>query len=410
MKCLWLTLADPEPRTNGQYIYSGGLIDALADSGARLTVVGLARDVAGRNASAQVVWRLAAQASQSALSALLSPWPQVASRSRTPAMRRTIAACLDEDWDAILFDSIAVGWALDDALRVQKRRPETALIYLSHNHERNVARHIASHESDLPRRLLRMIDAVKVAWLEHRLIRHADLLTANTPDDVAKFAATPGAPPVALLPPGYSGSRSERPLDTSLPRRAIIVGSFDWLPKRISLEAFLRDATPVFDGARVELQVVGQADAGYLARLAAEYPAVRFTGGVPDIRPYLAGARIALVPDLLGGFKLKTLDYAFHRLPIFAMRGAVPGTPLVDGVSLREFDSHAALARGVAEAVDDLTALNAQQMAAYAACGKAFDWKQIGGDLLRMLCDARRRTGIGTAAGMARARRLESAP
>lgn len=402
MKCLWLTLADPAPRMNGQYIYSGGLIDALAGNGARLTVVGLARDVAQRPASPQVTWRLAAQAPQSPSAALFSPWPQVASRSRTPAMRRTIAACLDEDWDAILFDSIAIGWALDAVLRNRKRRPETAVIYLSHNHERSVARHIASHEADLPRRLLRLVDAVKVARLEDRLIHHADLLTANTPDDVAKFAATPGAPPVALLRPGYSGGRSERQLDHALPRRAIIVGSFDWLPKRISLEAFLRDATPVFDSARIELQVVGQTEARYLARLAAEYPAVRFTGGVPDIRPYLARARIALVPDLLGGFKLKTLDYVFHRLPIFAMRGAVPGTPLVDGVSLREFDSHAALARGVAEAMDDLPALNAQQMAAYAACDKAFDWKQIGSDLLRMLRDARRRTGIGAAAGLVR--------
>lgn len=403
MKCLWLTLADPEPRTNGQYIYSGGLIDALANSGGRLTVVALARDAAERAASAQVVWRLAAQASQSAASALLSPWPQVASRSRTPAMRRAIAACLKEDWDAILFDSIAVGWALHAVLQSQTRRPETAVVYLSHNHEQSVARHIASHEADLPRRLLRLIDAVKVTWLERRLIRHADLLTANTPDDVAKFAATPGAPPVALLPPGYGGSRSDRQLDASLPRRALIVGSFDWLPKRISLEAFLRDAIPQFSQAGMELQVVGQTEAAYLSRLAAEYPAVRFTGGVPDIRPYLAGARIALVPDLLGGFKLKTLDYVFHRLPIFAMRGAVPGTPLVDGVSLQEFDSHAALARGVVAAVDDLPALNAQQMAAYAACEKAFDWTQIGSSLLRLLCDARRRPGMGAAAGMASA-------
>ncbi|PJI40980.1 glycosyltransferase [Ferrovibrio sp.] len=403
MKCLWLTLADPEPRTNGQYIYSGGLIDALAGSGARLTVVGLARDAAERAASGQIRWHLVAQAPQSASAALLSPWPQVASRSRTPAMRQAIESCLNDSWDAILFDSIAVGWALRHVLRYQKDRPETAVVYLSHNHERSVAWHIASHEAGLPRRLLRIIDAAKVTWLESRLIRHADLLTANTPDDVTKFAATAGAPPVALLPPGYGGNRHQRQLDVSLPRRAVIVGSFDWLPKRISLEAFLKDAAPLFDASGIELQVVGQTESEYLARLAAEYPAVDFTGGVPDIRRYLAGARIALVPDLLGGFKLKTLDYVFHRRPIFAMQGAVPGTPLVDGISLREFDSHAALGRGVVDAMDDLPALNAQQMAAYAACEKAFDWKEIGSNLFRMLRDARRRTGTSPAAGMARA-------
>ena len=33
MQCLWLTLADPDPATNGQLIYSKGLIEA-ASSGA----------------------------------------------------------------------------------------------------------------------------------------------------------------------------------------------------------------------------------------------------------------------------------------------------------------------------------------------------------------------------------------
>src|SRR5512146_2330044 len=42
MHCLWLTLADPEPRHNGQFVYSGGLIDALAAE-VDVTVLGLAR-------------------------------------------------------------------------------------------------------------------------------------------------------------------------------------------------------------------------------------------------------------------------------------------------------------------------------------------------------------------------------
>ena len=34
MHCLWLTLADPEPATKGQLIYSRGLIDATRRDGA----------------------------------------------------------------------------------------------------------------------------------------------------------------------------------------------------------------------------------------------------------------------------------------------------------------------------------------------------------------------------------------
>jgi polysaccharide biosynthesis protein PslH len=40
---LWLTLADPEPKKNGQLIYSGGLIQSMATGGTKLHVIGLDR-------------------------------------------------------------------------------------------------------------------------------------------------------------------------------------------------------------------------------------------------------------------------------------------------------------------------------------------------------------------------------
>jgi hypothetical protein len=40
MQCLWLTLADSEPATNGQLIYSKGLIKTACNAGASLMVIG----------------------------------------------------------------------------------------------------------------------------------------------------------------------------------------------------------------------------------------------------------------------------------------------------------------------------------------------------------------------------------
>jgi len=36
-------MADPEPRHNGQYVYSGGLIDSVAAAGGDVEVLGLGR-------------------------------------------------------------------------------------------------------------------------------------------------------------------------------------------------------------------------------------------------------------------------------------------------------------------------------------------------------------------------------
>ena len=85
-------------------------------------------------------------------------------------------------------------------------------------------------------------------------------------------------------------------------------------------------------------------------------------------------ARIALVPDLLGGFKLKGLDYVFNRLPILAMRIALPGMPLEEGRSVGLFDSHSALAEGVVALIDDFRASMRGRKRAYAACADRFDW------------------------------------
>jgi polysaccharide biosynthesis protein PslH len=381
MGCLWLTLADPDPPVNGQFLYSGGLIRAVADAGLDLTVLGICQTGGNRSnrREGRVAWHITDDPKQSPLSRLLSPMPNVALRSRVPALQRILARCLGEGrWDAVVFDSICDGWALPAVLRHRRRFPATRLVYLAHNHETTAARQMAMTSRGL-RRLVRRVDALKVARLERWLADSADLVTADSPDDRDRFAAGLPDKPVIFLPPGYGGKKlARRTLTAKLPRRAVVVGSFDWPAKRASLESFLAVAAPLFARARVELQIVGAADAGYLDGLRRLHPGVEFTGRVPEVEPYMAAARLALVPDQVGGFKLKSLDYVFNRLPIFGIDGAVPGMPMVDGEGIRLFASHEALARGVVAAIDDLPGLNAQQDKAYAACAARFDWAAIG--------------------------------
>lgn len=385
MQCLWITLADPEPATNGQLIYSKGLIEAACDAGASLTVIGLARPQTQRSPidPCGIVWHLGRERPKSSLQRLVSRDPSAAGRVAPEMVQALKRALAEQSWDAIVFDSICAGWALDRVMRHRRQstRPPH-IVYIAHNHEITVARRIARDARGL-NRLLKEINRIKVIRLERRLIASADLLTSNTPDDCRLFAADRGNQPVAFLPPGYGGPRLiARSIDAAVPRRAILVGSLDWPPKRVSLEAFLDAGAVILAKADVDLQIVGEVEAAYLAKLRQRFPTVEFAGPVPDIRPYMAGARLALVPDLLGGFKLKGLDYAFNRLPILAMREALPGMPLRDGHSIGLFDSHRALAEGVVAMIDDFPRLNAWHERAYTACADRFDWKRIGRHLL----------------------------
>jgi len=316
----------------------------------------------------------------------------------SPEMVQTLERALaGRLWDAVVFDSICAGWALHRVVRHRARsaRPPR-VVYIAHNHEVTVARRIADAAHGL-RRILKEIDKLKVIGLERRLISTADVVTSNTPDDCRRFAADSGGRRIVFLPPGYGGPRvAARTIDGGVPRRAILVGSLDWPPKRISLEAFLETAVAPLSRAGIELQIVGDVEADYLADLRRRFPTVDFVGRVADVRPYMQGARVALVPDLLGGFKLKGLDYVFNRLPVLAMRVALPGMPLEDGTSVGLFDSHRALAEGVVALIDDFPTLNARQERAYAACADRFDWGRIG---RRLMAHMRSATEVEIRAG-----------
>lgn len=397
MKCLWITLADPDPPRNGQFLYSRVLIHGLSSAGVDVHVVGLARP-RGIHKNGQyaegVHWWLAEhrwsadhQASSRWIS-LLSRLPQISAQTFTPPMRCLIAERLkDGPWDAIVFDSICAGWALSMVLSHYARaatRPK--LVYLAHNHEESVARAIAKTARLGPKRWIRELDALKVARLERWLVRATDVVTSNSPDDCEKFRPRRVDRRIEFLPPAYTGRRvARRKITADVPRRAIIVGSFDWIAKRVSLEKFLKAADPLFARAGIELFVVGSAEESFLNRIRSEVTAARVTGRVEDIGHYMDHARLALVPDLLGGFKLKALDYAFNRLPMLAMAGAVPGMPLVPNESILLFQSHQALAEGVIGVIDDFALLNKIQNQAYTACGVQFDGDVIGRRLARLM-------------------------
>jgi glycosyltransferase involved in cell wall biosynthesis len=385
VRCLWLTLADPEPRHNGQFVYSGGLIDSVAQAGGDVEVLGLGRsESAEANAKRgrHVVWWLPDESPQSHWGSLASTLPHTAYRCHTNGMRRILDKLLRRGgWDGIVFDGISTGWALPRVLEHYAGSGERPrLIYISHNHEESVRAQIAESQPLFLKRQAVRLDALKVSRLERELVDSVDFVTAITQEDLQLYQRRCCDKPMDVLTPGYCGRRlGARRVSDALPRRAVIVGSFDWIAKRMNLAEFVDIADPLFADAGAELQAVGSADEAFLQQLRHRTVATRFTGTVPDIEPYLDEARIAIVPERNGGgFKLKVLEYVFNRVPIFALNGSFAGVPLIHNDSAMLYPDHAALAHGVLEAIDDVDRLNRLQERAFAACSGRFDWSSRG--------------------------------
>jgi glycosyltransferase involved in cell wall biosynthesis len=324
---------------------------------------------------------------RSAFSAL----PNIAYRSFSAAMSRRLDDLLSQQWDCIVIDSVAAGWALDrvlDHYPTMQDRPR--IVYVSHNHEASIRHAIACNYRGNPvKKALLLRDARKVEQLEHRLVANADVITAITPEDAAAFEEAGSGKPVVVLRPGYSGRCvPARRITAEVPRRAVLVGAFDWIAKQMNLAEFLGAAAPVFQAGGAHLRIVGRGDETFLRGMRALYPGAEITGPVDDVFPYLDDARVAVVPERLGGgFKLKVLDYVFNRVPVAALDRSVAGMPLTGGETMLSFSDHESLARGVLAAMDDLDTLNGVQERAYAACSGAFDWA-VRGRQMRAALDA----------------------
>jgi glycosyltransferase involved in cell wall biosynthesis len=399
IRCLWLTLADPEPQYNGQYVYSSGLIESLAGAGSEVEVLGLRRPESIRRNGARekhVVWWLPGDPLDPARSrwgSIASSLPHIAYRGRTGPMRRTLKELLRRNaWDGIVFDGISVGWALKQVRSHyvgRSRRPR--LIYVSHNHEESLRTQIAENQRPFIKRQAVRFDAAKVSKLEREMVDSVDCVIAITPEDLKLYRQRRQDKPMGVITPGYHGRRlAERRMSAQLPRRAIIVGSFDWIAKRMNLEEFIGVADPLFHADGVELQAVGSAQEPFLEHLRRKTSATSFTGTVPDLSRYMDEARVAIVAERSGGgFKLKVLEYVFNRVPVFALSGSFAGVPLIHDDSAMLFPDHVSLAQGVIEAIDDVDRLNRLQERAYAACRDRFDWASRGQQMLAAIAERR---------------------
>jgi len=284
MRCLWLTLADPEPQHNGQFIYSGGLIDSFANSGAEVGALGLSRPESHRYnglREGRVTWWLAKSRPLSHWTSLRSSLPNIANRCRTPEMQALLDQRLSEKkWDVIVFDGLSSVWALDSVLRQYPkadRRPK--VVYISHNHEESLRRQLTACQPYFIKRQAMRLDWVKTAVMERALVRAADLVTAITPEDYAAYHRQWPGKRIEVLTPGYRGRAvPTREITGRVPRRAVIVGSFDWVAKRINLEEFVNAADSLFTKHGIELQVIGSGDEAFFRIMQDRTSATQFTG------------------------------------------------------------------------------------------------------------------------------------
>lgn len=399
-RCLWLARELPFPEDSGDRIHSARLALALARAGAEVCFVGHERAEHDDDDDAQasepsgpppVHWIGVAGGRRGLLRSLASSEPLQSARHATPRYRRTVQALLRERWDAVVLDHYGSSWLHRLVRQARAGADAPALrVHLSHNHEASLWRGlVAGYEGPPLKHAALWLNQRRIARCEQRLAAGVHLLCCITPEDAAAFAAQGVRTPSLVVSPGYSGTVAPpRTIDEHTPRHVLLLGSYRWIAKQHNLRALAAAADAAFTRHGIVLDVVGDAPPELRAALAG-CRALRLHGFADSLAPFTADARLALVPEAIGGgFKLKLLDYVFHRVPVVSLDAASAGLP----PALRERLLHAPDLPGLVDTVlrhiDDLPLLNRLQAEAFDIAQSAFDWNERGQALLAAMRQA----------------------
>jgi sugar transferase (PEP-CTERM/EpsH1 system associated) len=161
----------------------------------------------------------------------------------------------------------------------------------------------------------------------------ADLFRALAPESTAKIGFFNNGVDTEYFSP-------ERSYATPYPfgeRAVVFTGAMDYWPNVDAVQWFAAEVFPQLRARFADLRfyIVGARPSGAVQALA-QLPGVVVTGTVPDVRPYIAHARVAVAPlRIARGIQNKVLEAMAMATPVVvspqALEGieAIPGTDLV---------------------------------------------------------------------------------
>jgi sugar transferase (PEP-CTERM/EpsH1 system associated) len=135
----------------------------------------------------------------------------------------------------------------------------------------------------------------------------------------------------------------------------VFTGDMRYLPNVEAVKFFVSRVFPLVrrDVADARFWIVGRDPAPAVRRLAT-VPGVEVTGFVPDVRKYLAGARVAVAPfSIAAGIQNKVLEALAYELPVVATRKVLQGLAGAVADIVHTGDSPEELAGSVVQLLKD---------------------------------------------------------
>ena len=200
---------------------------------------------------------------------------------------------------------------------------------------------------------VRLIDALRYAWLERRVLSSYAQIYLSASDDVPALARCYGLQTVAVMPNRIAGLRRARPLQPNS-RTILFVGSLDYAPNEDAILWFGSAVLPILRRLVPDVRVIaaGRGNAALSVRLDAMR--IGMVHDPDDLRPLYEECALVVAPVREGGgTKLKILEALLYERPLVATQHATRGLATVSGKHLLVADRPKAFAEACAAVLTD---------------------------------------------------------
>ncbi len=309
-----------------------------------------------------------------------SSMPLALSRYYSPAMREQIAAVTRVgQFDSIVCDFVFMAPNFESL---------SNCVLFQHNVETMIWRRHAANAPDPVRKRYFRLQAERMFDWEQRMCLAAGQIIAVSPQDAAVMRDLFGVTKVSSIPTGVNFEYFRRPPQVSPRADLVFLGSMDWMPNIDGVQYFVREILPLIRKRlpTCTLAVVGRSPSAAIRALAERDSGIQVTGTVADVRPWLWGSQVSVVPLRIGGgTRLKIYEAMAAGTATVSTTVGAEGLDVTHPANIRLADTRSGFAEQCIEILE-----NAQERERLASEGlklveTRFSWDVVVAEFERLL-------------------------
>lgn len=308
MKILFLTTNLPSHKLHGSEVASQTIIDALNQTGCKVTVVGYTRkedNIATFSSQEVLVREQYVETKKAKLypfwwfgQSLIQKLPYSSAKYYSRDYVEVVKSLLAQnDYQVVIIDHSQLDW-------LTKLLPShTKLIFIAHNIEAEIYRQHYHNSNNFVAKLVYRREANLIRNIEENLAHKVEEIWTLTEHDAkyfAQFNPTAKIRPLPLL----SSLEQLKPQSIAKKFDVGLIGSWTWKANQDSLKWFLSEVYPLLLSS-LSIHIAGR-DADWVQE---QYPQINYRGFVENAQQFMAEAKVLAIPTLSGGgIEIKTLD------------------------------------------------------------------------------------------------------